>query len=74
MVEESRAEKWSEAALSLAAEDVFENYWWYAFKFNVCFKGYVNVLHLFIKQNAIQAANRLLGSSIVGSKGQICDP
>jgi hypothetical protein len=41
-------------------------------------------LHLFIKQEAIQAANRLLGNvlkfgnsenaSIVASKGQICDP
>jgi hypothetical protein len=34
MVEESGAEKCSETALSLAADDVFGNYWWYAFNTN----------------------------------------
>jgi hypothetical protein len=58
IVKESGAEKSSEKALSLAADDVFGNYWWYAFHTNVCLRGYVNVL--FIKQEARQAANRLL--------------
>jgi hypothetical protein len=40
MVEESGAEKCSETALSLAADDVFE------FKTNVCFISYVNVAKL----------------------------
>jgi hypothetical protein len=66
MVEESGAEKCSEKSLSLVADDVFGNYWWYAFNTNVCFRGYVNVgrspLHLFIKQEARNAANRLLGN------------
>jgi hypothetical protein len=53
-VEESGAEKCSEMALSLAAIDVFGNYWWYAFNTNACFKV--------IKQEARQAANRLPGS------------
>jgi hypothetical protein len=44
MVEESGAENCSEKALSLAADDVFGNYWWYAFNTNVCFKVYVNVV------------------------------
>jgi hypothetical protein len=35
MVEESGAEKCSEKAISLAADDVLGNYWWYAFKTNV---------------------------------------
>jgi hypothetical protein len=35
VVEESGSEKCSETALSLAADDVFENYWWYAFNTNV---------------------------------------
>jgi hypothetical protein len=39
----SGAEKCSENALSLAPDDVFGNYWWYAFNTNVCFRGYVNV-------------------------------
>jgi hypothetical protein len=43
MVEESGAEKCSEKVLSLAADDVFGNYWWYAFDTSVCFRGYVNV-------------------------------
>jgi hypothetical protein len=38
--------KCSEMALSLAADDVFENYWWYAFNTNVYFSGYVNVATL----------------------------
>jgi hypothetical protein len=47
MVEESGAEKCSEKSLSLAADDVFGNYWWYAFNTNVCFRGYViNVANL----------------------------
>jgi hypothetical protein len=46
MVEESGAEKCSEEALSLAAGDVFGNYWWYALNTNVCFRGYVNVATL----------------------------
>jgi hypothetical protein len=46
MVEESGAEKCSETAPSLAADDVFGNYWWYAFNINVCFRGYVNVATL----------------------------
>jgi hypothetical protein len=64
MVQENGAENCSEKVLSLAANDVFENYWWYAFNTNVCFRGYVNIapLHLFIKQEARQAANRLLGN------------
>jgi hypothetical protein len=54
-----------ENALSFTADDVFGNYWWYAFNTNnVCFRGYVNVapLHLFIKLEARQVANRLLGN------------
>jgi hypothetical protein len=43
MVEESGAENCSEKALSLAADDVFGNYCWYAFNTIVCFIGYVNV-------------------------------
>jgi hypothetical protein len=39
-VEESGAEKCSEKALALAADDVFGSYWWYAFNTNVCFRGY----------------------------------
>jgi hypothetical protein len=35
-------------ALSLAADVVFGNYWWYAFNTIVCFRGYVNVAHLYI--------------------------
>jgi hypothetical protein len=46
MVEESGAEKCSEKSLLLAADDVFGNYWWYAFNTNVCFRGYVNVATL----------------------------
>jgi hypothetical protein len=42
-VEESGAEKCSEKALSLAVDDMFGNYWWYAFNTNVCFRGYGNV-------------------------------
>jgi hypothetical protein len=52
MVEESGTEKCSEKALILAADDMFGNYWWYAFNTNV----------LFIKQEARQVANRLLGN------------
>jgi hypothetical protein len=48
MVEESGAEKCSKKSLSLAADDVFEYYWWYAFNINVCFRGYVNVATLII--------------------------
>jgi hypothetical protein len=43
MVEENGAEKCSEMALLLTADDVFGNNWWYAFKTNVCFRVYVNV-------------------------------
>jgi hypothetical protein len=32
--------------LSLAADDVFGNYLWYAFNTNVCFRGHVNVATL----------------------------
>jgi hypothetical protein len=46
MVEESGAEKCSEKAISLAADDVFGNYSWYAFNTNVCFRGFVNVASL----------------------------
>jgi hypothetical protein len=46
MMEESENEKCSEKVLSLAADDVFGNYWWYAFNTNVCFGGYVNVATL----------------------------
>jgi hypothetical protein len=46
MVEEGGAEKCSEKALSLAADDVFGDYWWYSFNTNVCFRGYVNVATL----------------------------
>jgi hypothetical protein len=46
MMEESGAEKCSETALSLAADDVFGNYWWYAFNTIVCFRGYDNVATL----------------------------
>jgi hypothetical protein len=33
-------------ALSLAADDVFGNYWWYAFNTNVFFRGYVPFIAL----------------------------
>jgi hypothetical protein len=46
VVEESASEKYSETALSLAANDVFGNYWWYAFNYNVCFSRYGNVATL----------------------------
>jgi hypothetical protein len=46
MVEENVTEFFLEIALSLAANDVFGNYWWYAFNTNVCFRGYVNVATL----------------------------
>jgi hypothetical protein len=50
-------------ALSLAVDDVFGNYWWYAFNINFCFRVYVNVatltLQLFITQETRQAVNRL---------------
>jgi hypothetical protein len=46
MMEENGAEKGSKKALSLAADDVFGNYWWYAFNTIVCFRGYVNVATL----------------------------
>jgi hypothetical protein len=36
---ESGAKKCSEKVISLAADDVFGNYWWYAFNTNVCFRG-----------------------------------
>jgi hypothetical protein len=42
MVEENGAENCSEKSLSLVADDVFGNYWWYVFNTNVCFKGYVD--------------------------------
>jgi hypothetical protein len=49
MVEESGAEKCSETGLSIATDDVFGNYWWYAFNTNVCFRGYINVAtHTFV--------------------------
>jgi hypothetical protein len=35
-----------ESAIALAADDVFENYWWYAFNTNVCFIGYVQFVTL----------------------------
>jgi hypothetical protein len=38
--------KCSDTALSLAADDMFGNYWWYAFNTNVYFSGYVNVATL----------------------------
>jgi hypothetical protein len=42
---------------------VFGNNWWYAVNTNVCFRGYVNAATLtYIKQEARQAANRLLGN------------
>jgi hypothetical protein len=44
MEEESGAEKCSEKSLSLAADDVFGHYWWYAFNTNFCFRVYVNVI------------------------------
>jgi hypothetical protein len=51
MVEGIGAKKCSEKALSLAADDVFGNYCWYAFNTtNVCFRGYVNVATLTIFQ------------------------
>jgi hypothetical protein len=46
MVEKSGAEECSEKCLSLTADDVLGNYWWYAFNINVCFRGYVNVATL----------------------------
>jgi hypothetical protein len=36
---ESGAKKCSEKVISLVADDVFGNYWWYAFNTNVCFRG-----------------------------------
>jgi hypothetical protein len=65
MVEESGAEKCSEKYLSLAVDDVFGNYWWYAFNTNVCFRGYVNVATLtFVHKTKDQTANKwmLLGT------------
>jgi hypothetical protein len=50
VVEESG--KCSETALSLAADDVFGNYWWYAFNTNVYFRGYINVATLTFVHNA----------------------
>jgi hypothetical protein len=52
----------SEKPLSLAADDLFGNYWWYTFNTNVCLIGYVNVATLtFVhKKEAPQAAYRLL--------------
>jgi hypothetical protein len=29
-----------------AADDVFGNYWWYAFNTNICFRGCVNIAAL----------------------------
>jgi hypothetical protein len=46
MVEECGDEKCSETTLSPAADDLFGNYWLYAFNTNVCFRGYVNVATL----------------------------
>jgi hypothetical protein len=45
MVEESGADKCPEKCLSLAADNVFGNYW-YAFSTNVCFRSYFNVANL----------------------------
>jgi hypothetical protein len=64
---ESGAEKCSEKAISLAADDVFENYWWYALDTNVCFRPLevmlmLPTLYLFTKQEARQVAYRLLGN------------
>jgi hypothetical protein len=57
------AEKCSEKALSIAADDVSGNYWRYAFNTNVCFRGYVSFATLTIKHAARrQAAKRLLGN------------
>jgi hypothetical protein len=45
-------------ALSLAADDVFGIYWWYAFNTNVCFRGYVNVATLtFVHKTGGQIGN-----------------
>jgi hypothetical protein len=60
MVGESGAEKWSKKALSLAADDVFEYYWWYAFNTNVCFRGYVNVATLIICSKNKRPDRRLI--------------
>jgi hypothetical protein len=60
MVKKSRAEKFSETALSLAANDVFGNYWWYTYNTNVCFRGYVNVAILtFVHKTRGRAGNGL---------------
>jgi hypothetical protein len=40
------AEKCSETAPSLAANDMFGNYWWYVLSTNFFFRGYVNVATL----------------------------
>jgi hypothetical protein len=46
VMKENGAEKCSKMALSLAADVVFGNYWWYAFNTNVYFRGYINVATL----------------------------
>jgi hypothetical protein len=43
---ESGAEKSPETVISLAADGLFGNNWWYAFNTNVSFRGYVNVATL----------------------------
>jgi hypothetical protein len=49
MVEDIEAEKCLEKALSLEADDVFGNYWWYAINIKVCFRSYDNVAtHTFV--------------------------
>jgi hypothetical protein len=69
MVEKSGTEKCSEMVLSLAVDDVFWNYWWYASALEVMLM--LPPLHLCIKQEARQAANRLLenGCSCVPNFG-----
>jgi hypothetical protein len=73
IVEESRAEKCSETALSLAADYMNGNNWWYAFNTNIYFGGCVNVatLTVVLKEDARKAANSHLGngSSYVSNFG-----
>jgi hypothetical protein len=68
MVEESEAEKCSETALSLAADDVFGNYLWYAFNTNVCFRGYDNVATLTFVYSFM---NKCKGNINITSKADI---
>jgi hypothetical protein len=74
MVEESGAEKCSETSLSLAADDVFGNYRWYAFKTNDCFRGYVNVATLTFVHNNTECVDLVAPDGLVFfTDGSLCE-